>query len=93
MQACELLKVPRFQQKRAKILQLLSFPHGGDRFSDEFIPHPSDSVITASFNFIPLCGTAEEHNAENLLVIHDATLAARYAQDWQRHADHSERYQ
>jgi len=45
-------------------------------------------VITGSFNFTK---AAEEHNAENLLVIHDTTLAARYAADWQRHAEHSDR--
>ena len=46
-------------------------------------------VITGSFNFT---NEAEEHNAENLLVIHDPTLAARYAGDWQRHAGHSEEF-
>ena len=47
-------------------------------------------VITGSFNFTK---AAEEHNAENLLVIRDAILAARYAQDWQRHAEHSEQFE
>jgi len=45
-------------------------------------------VITGSFNFTK---AAEEHNAENLLVIHDATLATQYAVDWLRHAEHSDR--
>ncbi len=47
------------------------------------------TVITGSFNFTR---AAQEKNAENLLVIHDPALAARYAQNWQVHAAHSEPY-
>ena len=47
------------------------------------------TVITGSFNFTK---AAEEHNAENLLVLHDRTLAAEYATNWQRHQAHSESY-
>jgi len=47
-------------------------------------------VITGSFNFTK---AAEEHNAENLLVIDDAALAAQYAQNWSDHLQHSEAYQ
>ncbi len=47
-------------------------------------------VITGSFNFTK---SAEEHNAENLLVIHDPDLAAKYTANWQAHAAHSERYE
>jgi phosphatidylserine/phosphatidylglycerophosphate/cardiolipin synthase-like enzyme len=47
------------------------------------------TVITGSFNFTT---AAEEHNAENLLVIRDATLAAKYATNWKVHADHSDSY-
>lgn len=46
-------------------------------------------VITGSFNFT----TAAEHsNAENLLVIHDTQLAARYLKIWYEHKAHSESY-
>ena len=46
-------------------------------------------VITGSFNFTT---AAEQRNAENLLVIHDRALAARYTENWQAHAAHSEPY-
>ena len=48
-----------------------------------------ETVITGSFNFTK---AAEENNAENLLVIHDKKLAARYTENWQKHAEHSEIY-
>ena len=48
-----------------------------------------ETVLTGSFNFTK---AAEEHNAENLLVIHDSRLAARYAGNWKEHRDHSEAY-
>lgn len=47
------------------------------------------TVITGSFNFTK---NAEENNAENLLVIRDAKLAARYLENWQAHKAHSEPY-
>ena len=47
------------------------------------------TVITGSFNFTR---AAEEHNAENLLVIHDPELADQYTANWYRHADHSVSY-
>jgi len=47
------------------------------------------AVITGSFNFTT---AAEQRNAENLLVIHDRALAARYTANWQAHAAHSIRY-
>lgn len=47
------------------------------------------TVITGSFNFTR---AAQEKNAENLLVIHDAALVARYTQNWQVPAEHSEPY-
>jgi phosphatidylserine/phosphatidylglycerophosphate/cardiolipin synthase-like enzyme len=46
-------------------------------------------VLTGSFNFTK---AAEEHNAENLLVIQNAPLAAKYAKNWQEHLEHSESY-
>lgn len=45
------------------------------------------TVITGSFNFTK---AAEEHNAENLLVIRDKDLASKYAANWQAHSDHSD---
>jgi phosphatidylserine/phosphatidylglycerophosphate/cardiolipin synthase-like enzyme len=48
------------------------------------------TVITGSFNFTK---AAEENNAENLLVIHDAELAAKYAKNWQEHIGHSVPYE
>jgi phosphatidylserine/phosphatidylglycerophosphate/cardiolipin synthase-like enzyme len=48
-----------------------------------------ETVITGSFNFTR---QAEEHNAENLLVIHDHGLAERYLANWHDHEAHSEPY-
>lgn len=47
------------------------------------------TVITGSFNFTK---AAEESNAENLLVIQDASLAAQYANNWRAHSQHAEPY-
>jgi phosphatidylserine/phosphatidylglycerophosphate/cardiolipin synthase-like enzyme len=49
----------------------------------------SSTVITGSFNFT---AAAEYDHAENLLVIHDTALAARYADNWKLHASHSTPY-
>jgi phosphatidylserine/phosphatidylglycerophosphate/cardiolipin synthase-like enzyme len=46
-------------------------------------------VVTGSFNFTK---AAESNNAENLLVIHDPQLAARYMANWKEHQAHSEGY-
>ena len=46
-------------------------------------------ILTGSFNFTK---AAEEKNAENLLVIQDAPLAAKYAENWRNHLMHSEAY-
>ena len=46
-------------------------------------------VITGSFNFTK---AADVKNAENLLVIADAEIAAKYEQNWQEHFAHSEYY-
>ena len=48
-----------------------------------------ETLITGSFNFTK---QAEEHNAENLLVIHDRGLAERYLENWHDHEAHSEPY-
>jgi phosphatidylserine/phosphatidylglycerophosphate/cardiolipin synthase-like enzyme len=47
-------------------------------------------VITGSFNFTK---AAEESNAENLLIIRDADLAAKYTTNWQEHLAHSVPYE
>ena len=47
------------------------------------------TVITGSFKFTK---AAEESNAENLLVIPDSAIAAKYWANWQEHAKHAERY-
>jgi phosphatidylserine/phosphatidylglycerophosphate/cardiolipin synthase-like enzyme len=48
------------------------------------------TVITGSFNFTK---AAEEHNAENLLVIHETPdLARLYVENWEQHKGHSVRY-
>jgi phosphatidylserine/phosphatidylglycerophosphate/cardiolipin synthase-like enzyme len=47
------------------------------------------TVITGSFNFTK---AAENNNAENLLVIQDSEMAAKYAQNWLVHRQHSEPY-
>ncbi len=47
------------------------------------------TVITGSFNFTK---AAQEHNSENLLVIRDAGVASKYADNWREHAGHSEPY-
>ena len=44
-------------------------------------------VITGSFNFTR---NAEEHNAENLLILHSRELAALYTANWQQHYQHSQ---
>ena len=47
-------------------------------------------VLTGSFNFTK---AAEEHNAENLLVINDPVLAKQYIENWHAHEQHSELYE
>jgi len=47
------------------------------------------TVITGSFNFTR---AAEEKNAENLLVIRDPAVAARYLENWREHASHATVY-
>lgn len=44
-------------------------------------------VITGSFNFT---AAAQKNNAENLLVLEDPALAARYIANWRVHLAHSE---
>ena len=49
-----------------------------------------ETVITGSFNFTK---AAEEHNAENMLVIRDRAIAEKYASNWDVHVEHSEPYE
>jgi phosphatidylserine/phosphatidylglycerophosphate/cardiolipin synthase-like enzyme len=46
-------------------------------------------LITGSFNFTK---AAEEHDAENLLIIRNRDLAARYTENWNIHTQHSVPY-
>jgi phosphatidylserine/phosphatidylglycerophosphate/cardiolipin synthase-like enzyme len=46
-------------------------------------------VITSSFNFTK---AAQQKNAENLLRLRDATLAAQCARHWDAHRSHSQPY-
>ena len=48
------------------------------------------TVITGSFNFT---SSAEDRNAENLLVIRSPELAATYTANWNAHRAHSEKYE
>ena len=47
------------------------------------------TVLTGSFNFTK---AADQKNAENLLVICDDKIAAKYEANWQTHFRHSEYY-
>nr|WP_272881473.1 phospholipase D-like domain-containing protein [Fundidesulfovibrio soli] len=47
------------------------------------------AVITGSYNFTK---TADEKNAENLLIIKSEELAKIYAENWQQHLKHAEPY-
>jgi phosphatidylserine/phosphatidylglycerophosphate/cardiolipin synthase-like enzyme len=49
-----------------------------------------ETVITGSFNFTRAAG---EKNAENLLIIKSKELAEIYIGNWDRHREHSERYE
>ena len=46
-------------------------------------------VVTGSYNFTK---SAEVRNAENMLIIDDRALAARYLDNWQRHRRGSEAF-
>ena len=48
-----------------------------------------ETVITGSFNFTT---AAEEHNAENLLILKNKELANVYIENWDKHKRHSEEY-
>lgn len=48
-----------------------------------------ETVITGSFNFTK---SAEERNAENLLVIKNRVLAEKYEENWKKHEGHAKPY-
>jgi len=56
---------------------------------DKFMVVDSAVVITGSFNFSK---AAEDGNAENLLVIADPQLAAKYKINWSEHLKHARPY-
>jgi phosphatidylserine/phosphatidylglycerophosphate/cardiolipin synthase-like enzyme len=47
------------------------------------------TVVTGSFNFTM---SAENSNAENLLILRSPELAERYTANWSAHLNHSEKY-
>jgi phosphatidylserine/phosphatidylglycerophosphate/cardiolipin synthase-like enzyme len=49
-----------------------------------------ETVITGSFNFTK---AAEEKNAENLLIIRNKDLAKIYIDNWEKHREHSDKYE
>jgi phosphatidylserine/phosphatidylglycerophosphate/cardiolipin synthase-like enzyme len=49
-----------------------------------------ETVITGSFNFTK---SAEEKNAENLLILRSRELAREYIDNWNEHKKHSEVYE
>ena len=49
-----------------------------------------ETVITGSFNFTK---AADEKNAENLLIIKNKKLAEIYIDNWNKHEEHSEKYE
>ena len=71
----------------ARIVTLVDGAH--DIAHNKVMIIDGEAVLTGSFNFTT---AAERRNAENLLVIHDRALAARYMENWRAHAAHSVRY-
>jgi phosphatidylserine/phosphatidylglycerophosphate/cardiolipin synthase-like enzyme len=49
-----------------------------------------ETLITGSFNFT---NSAEEKNAENLLILKNKELAKIYIDNWNGHRKHSEEYE
>jgi phosphatidylserine/phosphatidylglycerophosphate/cardiolipin synthase-like enzyme len=48
---------------------------------DKFTVVDGQTVETGSFNYT---SSAEKRNAENVIVLHDASVAHRYGQEWER---------
>ena len=53
---------------------------------NKVLVNDEETVITGSFNFTK---SAEDKNAENLLVIKDKDIAMKFAENWKEHARHS----
>jgi phosphatidylserine/phosphatidylglycerophosphate/cardiolipin synthase-like enzyme len=53
---------------------------------DKVVLVDEDAVLTGSFNFTAV---AEHGNAENLLLLHDAALAKKYAAEFDLHRAHA----
>lgn len=54
---------------------------------DKFIVVDGETVEEGSFNYT---AGAENHNAENVLVLHDPAVAERYGREWERLWEESE---
>ena len=71
--------------RRAGVETLVDRMHGLQH--NKVIIIDSDTVITGSFNFSK---AAEERNAENLLILENAEIAAKYIGNWESHYRHSD---
>ncbi len=56
---------------------------------DKVIVVDASTLITGSMNFTR---AGESNNAENILILHDKSVAGTYADNWNAHARHSHRY-
>jgi phosphatidylserine/phosphatidylglycerophosphate/cardiolipin synthase-like enzyme len=56
-------------------------------FPNKVIVIDGETVIGRSFNYTR---AAQDKNAENVEITRDKALAARYIENWQGHARHSE---
>jgi phosphatidylserine/phosphatidylglycerophosphate/cardiolipin synthase-like enzyme len=72
---------------KARIPVKIDFVH--DIAHNKIMIIDGEIVITGSFNFSK---AAEDKNAENLLVIRDKDLPAKYTENWKVHWEHSEPY-
>jgi len=57
---------------------------------NKFLVIDNRKTITGSFNFTK---SAEEQNAENIVAIVDATIAAKFSENWLLHWNHSQIYE
>lgn len=71
----------------AGIALRIDFSH--NRAHDKVVLIDGFVVMTGSFNFSK---SAEESNAENVLIIRDEKLSMKYVDNWKKHWIHSEKY-
>ena len=71
--------------ERAGVLVLIDAEHAMAHSSIMIVDR--QTVITGSFNFTR---SAQERNAEDLVVIRSPTVAAQYLRNWNAHAAHSQ---